>query len=87
MGSLSISHWLIVLVVLLLLFGPKRLSEIGKGMGQGIKNFKSGLNEDDPSEAAAKKKDDRTPPPVAIETKGEPLDAKRDAASDERKSA
>jgi sec-independent protein translocase protein TatA len=47
MGALSVSHWLIVLVVILLLFGPKKISEMGKGLGQGLRNFKSGLTDED----------------------------------------
>jgi sec-independent protein translocase protein TatA len=46
MGGLSPAHWLIVLVVVLLLFGAGRLADIGKGLGEGIKNFKKGLNDD-----------------------------------------
>ncbi|HSC87449.1 MAG TPA: twin-arginine translocase TatA/TatE family subunit [Polyangiaceae bacterium] len=41
---MSLSHWLIVGVVVLLVFGPKRLSEVGTGLGEGIRNFKKGLN-------------------------------------------
>lgn len=52
MGSFSLAHWLIVIVVLLLVFGPKRLSEVGKGLGQGIRNFKKGVGgEDDDDDA------------------------------------
>lgn len=47
MGAMSLSHWLIVGVVVLLVFGPKRLSEVGSGLGEGIRNFKKGLNGDD----------------------------------------
>jgi sec-independent protein translocase protein TatA len=54
MGGLSPVHWLIVLVVVLLLFGAGRLADIGKGLGEGIKNFKKGLN-DDPSDDSDKK--------------------------------
>lgn len=43
MGSMSAAHWLIVLVICLLVFGPKRLSSLGKGMGEGIRNFREGL--------------------------------------------
>ncbi|MCK6535854.1 MAG: twin-arginine translocase TatA/TatE family subunit [Polyangiaceae bacterium] len=43
MGSLSLFHWVVVIVILLLVFGPKRLSEVGKGLGQGIRNFKKGI--------------------------------------------
>jgi sec-independent protein translocase protein TatA len=39
-------HWIIVLVVVLLMFGPGRLAGVGKGMGEGIRAFKKGLNED-----------------------------------------
>ena len=53
MGGLSPAHWLIVLVVVLLLFGAGRLADIGKGLGEGIKNFKKGLN-DDPNEPEKK---------------------------------
>ena len=50
MGSMSLFHWLIVLVVVMLLFGAGRLSEVGKGLGEGIKNFKKGLRDDDEPE-------------------------------------
>jgi len=36
-------HWVVVLVVALILFGPKKIPEFGKGLGEGIKNFKEGL--------------------------------------------
>lgn len=44
MGAMSIGHWLIVLVVVLLLFGPKRLGDVGKGLGQGLKGLREGLS-------------------------------------------
>jgi sec-independent protein translocase protein TatA len=47
MGTLSPVHWLIVIVVLLLLFGPGRLAGVGKGLGEGIRSFKKGLSEDE----------------------------------------
>lgn len=47
MGSLSPIHWLIVIVIVLLLFGPGRLAGVGKGLGEGIRSFKKGLNEDE----------------------------------------
>lgn len=46
MGGLSPIHWLIVIVVVLLVFGPSRLAGVGKGLGEGIRSFKKGLNED-----------------------------------------
>ncbi|MBX3126191.1 MAG: twin-arginine translocase TatA/TatE family subunit [Polyangiaceae bacterium] len=47
MGSLSPVHWLVVIVVVLLVFGPSRLADVGKGLGEGIRSFKKGLSDDD----------------------------------------
>lgn len=43
MGAMSIGHWLIVLVVMTLVFGPKRLGNVGKGLGEGLKGLRDGL--------------------------------------------
>ena len=45
-GILQPQHLLIILVVGLLLFGPKKLPELGKGLAEGIRNFKKALNDD-----------------------------------------
>ena len=55
MGTLSPVHWIIVVVVVLLLFGPKRLSGIGKGLGEGIRSFKKSLT-DDPDDKSTEKR-------------------------------
>lgn len=57
MGSFSIGHWVIVALVILILFGAGRLGEVGKGLGEGIRNFKKGIasNGEDEDEAEAKK--------------------------------
>ena len=47
MGSFSIWHWLIVLVVVLLVFGRGKIPELMGDMAKGIKNFKKGMNDDD----------------------------------------
>jgi len=47
MGSLSIWHWLIVLVVVVLIFGTKKLGNIGKDVGSAVKGFKEGMKSDD----------------------------------------
>ena len=44
-GAMQPMHWLIVIAVGLLLFGPSKLAELGKGLGQGIKQFKEGISE------------------------------------------
>ena len=43
MGSLSIWHWLIVLVVVVLIFGTKKLRNIGQDLGGAVKGFKEGV--------------------------------------------
>jgi TatA/E family protein of Tat protein translocase len=43
MGEFSIFHWLIVLAVVLILFGGRRIPEVMKGLGEGIRNFKEGM--------------------------------------------
>ncbi len=48
MGSFSIWHWLIVLVVVLLIFGTKKLRNIGSDLGGAVKGFKEGMKEDSP---------------------------------------
>jgi len=47
MGSLSIWHWLIVLVVVVLIFGTKKLGNIGKDVGSAVKGFKEGMKSDE----------------------------------------
>ncbi len=47
MGSMSIWHWLVVLLVIVLLFGAKKIPELAKGLGSGIKTFKKELEDDD----------------------------------------
>ena len=47
MGGLSIWHWLIVLVIVVLVFGTKRLKNVGKDVGEAVKGFKQGMGEDD----------------------------------------
>ncbi len=45
MGSLSIWHWLIVLLVVVLVFGTKKLKNIGSDLGGAVKGFKDGMKE------------------------------------------
>lgn len=43
MGSFSIWHWLIVLVIVMLVFGTKKLGNIGSDLGKAVKGFKDGM--------------------------------------------
>ena len=56
MGLTSISHWLIVLVIVVLVFGTKKLRNVGKDLGGAIHDFKEGL--DKGSNPETTKKDD-----------------------------
>ena len=46
MGGLSIWHWLIVLLVVVLIFGTKKLTNIGKDVGGAVKGFKDAMNDE-----------------------------------------
>ena len=58
MGSFSIWHWLIVLVIVMLVFGTKKLRNIGQDLGGAVKGFKEGMKEGGADQAGA-------PPPSA----------------------
>ena len=47
MGSFSIWHWLIVLLIVMLVFGTKKLRNIGQDLGGAVKGFKEGMKEGD----------------------------------------
>ena len=49
MGSFSIWHWLIVLLIVLLVFGTKKLRNMGSDLGGAVKGFKDGMKEGDAS--------------------------------------
>jgi sec-independent protein translocase protein TatA len=51
MGSIGAPELIVIALIALLLFGAGRIADIGKGLGQGIKNFKQGLKENDDDEA------------------------------------
>lgn len=48
-GLFAPMHLLVILIICLLIFGPKKLGELGKGLGEGIRNFKSSLGGTDAS--------------------------------------
>jgi sec-independent protein translocase protein TatA len=50
-GKLGLPEILLILAIALLIFGPSKLADLGKGLGEGIKNFKSavGDNKEDPN--------------------------------------
>ncbi|MCB2016598.1 MAG: Sec-independent protein translocase subunit TatA [Hydrogenophaga sp.] len=53
MGSLSIWHWLIVLLIVVMVFGTKKLKNIGSDLGGAVKGFKDGMKDGGQSDEAA----------------------------------
>ncbi len=49
-GPIGMPEMLIILAIVILIFGANRLPELGKGIGQGIKNFKSGMKQESTDE-------------------------------------
>jgi sec-independent protein translocase protein TatA len=47
MGSMSLWHWVVVLVIVLLVFGTKKLTSGAKDLGSAVKEFKKGMRDDD----------------------------------------
>ena len=45
MGGLSLWHWLIVLVVVVVIFGTKRLRNVGQDLGEAVKGFRKGMRD------------------------------------------
>jgi sec-independent protein translocase protein TatA len=73
MGGLSIWHWIVVLVVVLLLFGRGKISEIMGDMAKGIKEFKRGMAEEDSDKTEQPKNIDHqaASQPSPVRTEGE----------------
>jgi sec-independent protein translocase protein TatA len=65
MGSFSIWHWLIVLVIVMLIFGTKKLRNIGSDLGGAVRGFKEGMKDGDKAAEGA-------PPP---QVSGQTIDA------------
>eukprot|EP01036_Dinobryon_divergens_P003641 gene3641-biopygen3240 len=70
MGSLSIWHWIIVGIIVLLLFGRGKVSELMGDVAKGIKAFKKGMAEDETTPAAAS-----TEPSKQLDAQGVPVGA------------
>ena len=64
MGGLSIWHWLIVLLVVVLIFGTKKLRNIGEDLGGAVKGFKQGMRDPEAPK----------PPPQEITSQGTTLE-------------
>ena len=89
MGNFGAGEILLILAIALLIFGPSKLSDMGKGLGQGLKNFKKGLSQDDkddgPPVAAPSPKSPE--PPKALPAAKDVVAAPSPAAPDETDTA
>ena len=68
MGSLSIWHWLIVLLVVVLVFGTKKLRNLGSDLGSAVKGFREGMKS---GEEAGGEPKQEIPPPAGQTIEGE----------------
>jgi len=71
MGTWSIWHWLIVLVIVMLVFGTKKLRNIGQDLGGAVKGFKDGVKEGTQAAASAKQVEDQAGTTVEGEARKE----------------
>jgi sec-independent protein translocase protein TatA len=62
MGEFSPFHWLIVLAIVVLLFGGKKIPEVMRGLGEGIRSFKDGMHGGN-TQSTAQTNTVSTPPP------------------------
>ena len=78
MGEFSIWHWLIVLLIVVMVFGTKKLKNMGSDLGQAVRGFKQGMRD---AEAPAEKTADETAAPPAPQVGTSATPAARDAAA------
>ena len=59
-GLLSPVHLIVIFAVAMLIFGPKRLPDLGRSLGSGLKEFKAGLDGKDDKDEAARKLEEKS---------------------------
>ena len=88
MGGFSLWHWLIVLLIVVLVFGTKRLKNVGKDLGDAVKGFKEGVRDDESKPPAQLSEQSSvsqpTDAPRRAETPVEPGMPRNDGADDDR---
>jgi sec-independent protein translocase protein TatA len=80
MGSFSLTHWLVVLLIVLLLFGAGKLPRVMGDFAKGIKAFKAGMKDEEDADAAV------TPPPPQVTPPSPSANAANERAHDSVKS-
>jgi sec-independent protein translocase protein TatA len=84
MGGFSIWHWLVVGIIILLLFGKGRFSEMMGDVAKGLKSFKKGISEDEEA-TAAKAEQQRRLKDQSVVDAGPPPERVRDPETEERR--
>ena len=74
MGGLSIWHWLIVLLIVVLIFGTKKLKNIGTDLGSAVKGFKDGVKDGSSSQAEASAPTQQVTSAAQKVAEGQPID-------------
>jgi len=69
MGSFSVWHWLIVLLIILLVFGTKKLRNLGSDLGGAVKGFKEGMKEGSASESESTNTQKTETPTIDVQAK------------------
>jgi sec-independent protein translocase protein TatA len=69
MGSFSVWHWLIVLLIILLVFGTKKLRNLGSDLGGAVKGFKEGMKDGGSTDAAATTTQKTEAPTIDVQAK------------------
>ena len=73
MGSFSIWHWLIVLVIVMLVFGTKKLRNVGSDLGGAVKGFKDGMKD-----GSADKTSEKSPEPQQVTGQTSDVESRRE---------
>ncbi|MDN5250045.1 Sec-independent protein translocase subunit TatA [Betaproteobacteria bacterium LSUCC0117] len=76
MGTFSIWHWLIVLLIVVMVFGTKKLKNLGSDLGGAVKGFKDGMKDGTATDEEAPAQVAQTPPAAAKTSETIDVDAK-----------
>ena len=74
MGSFSVWHWLIVLLIVVLIFGTKKLKNIGTDLGSAVKGFKDGVKDGSSSQTEASAPTQQVTSAAQKVAEGQPID-------------
>jgi sec-independent protein translocase protein TatA len=73
MGGFSLWHWLVVLLIVVVIFGTKRLTGGAKDLGTAVKEFKKAMREDEPAPPAPTQQGDAAPRPKDDDDRNPPV--------------